>query len=253
MFIKHVLFINLIEMKEENNKQEEANNKDKINELLMFNISKEKYQSNKISLLYLKKLDEIIKDNKKNYTNELNSIKLKYNNLLKNYYQTQIDIPFYYYESLLNTKHIYVSEKDKEILFNLRTIYYEYFDKNNINSFSIVFEFNNNCYFVPNRLEIQYLYDSKDSDMLLSVISTNIRWTSQNMNPTIKVIDSKSKSNKIEYEKVKSFFDLFQSYSEKVLLQNDELKIKCEQQGVFLKDDYIPKSLYYYLNIIPEH
>ena len=115
------------------------------------------------------------------------------------------------------------------------------------------FEFNNNSYCNPQKLEIQYYYDSKDSDMLLSVMATNIRWISQSVNPTIRVLDSKSKNNKIEYEKTNSFFDLFQSYSEKDLLQNDELKCKCEQQGLFLKDDYIPKSLYYYLNIIPEH
>ena len=241
-------------MKEDNSPQkDEGNNKDKINDLLLYNISKEKYQSNKISLLYLTKLYDRMKDNKSKYRNELKSLKLKYNNLLNKYYKTQIDIPFYYYESLLHTKYIYVSERDKEILNNLNSIYYEYFDKMNLHSFSIIFEFNNNSYCNPKKLEIQYYYDSKDSDMLLSVMATNIRWISQSVNPTIRVLDSKSKNNKIEYEKTNSFFDLFQSYSEKDLLQNDELKCKCEQQGLFLKDDYIPKSLYYYLNIIPEH
>ena len=241
-------------MKEDNNVQKDvSNNKDTLNDLLLYNISKEKYQSNKISLLYIKKLYDGMKANKKNSKNEMNKLKIKYNNLVKRYYQTQIDIPFYYYESLLHTKYIYVSERDKEILNNLNSLYYEYFDKMNLNSFSIIFDFNNNSYFNPKKLEIQYYYDSKDSDILLSVKSTNIRWISQSVNPTIRVLDSKSKNNKIEYEKIKSFFDLFQSYSEKDLLQNDELKCKCEQQGLFFKDDYIPKSLYYYLNIIPEH
>ena len=123
-------------MKEDNSPQkDEGNNKDKINDLLLYNISKEKYQSNKISLLYLTKLYDRMKDNKRKYRNELNRLKLKYNNLLNKYYKTQIDIPFYYYESLLHTKYIYVSERDKEILNNLNSIYYEYFDKMNLHSF----------------------------------------------------------------------------------------------------------------------
>ena len=70
-------------MKEDNSPQkDEGNNKDKINDLLLYNISKEKYQSNKISLLYLTKLYDRMKDNKRKYRNELNRLKLKYNNWL---------------------------------------------------------------------------------------------------------------------------------------------------------------------------
>ena len=58
-------------MKEDNSPQkDEGNNKDKINDLLLYNISKEKYQSNKISLLYLTKLYDRMKDNKRKYRNE---------------------------------------------------------------------------------------------------------------------------------------------------------------------------------------
>lgn len=102
---------------------------------------------------------------------------------------------------------------------------------------------------------------------LTGVDLSGIKWKDQMKNPSIKMRSfnnttgnnnsndtngkfdiKKSTSLVSEWEKVNSFFDMF------ALNDKKELDILHEEEECeFIKDDFIPNVLYYYLNIIPHH
>ena len=189
---------------------------------------------------------------------ELNKIKLNYYKQIIQFEKNEIPnikIQHYFFNVLQNSKQFYISEKDSIILQDLITIYSDYCNESNLNSFSLNFQFETK-YLSPSLLTIKYFYLQDDEEYLQSVESTKCKWSSQIINPTIKLINhtKNEKENSIsEYEKIKSFFDIFQSYSEDYLDQHQETRLQIENLGKFVKNELIPKSVYYYLNIIEQN
>jgi hypothetical protein len=122
------------------------------------------------------------------------------------------------------------------------------------------------------------------SGLITKIESTEIQWKSEDLNPTIEKKKKKIKSNfpliseknevktVTKVEEVSSFFNFFKNY------EYDELKAKAEKKetakedddeedeeeddqqviddeydlGLFVRDDFIPYALEYYLDINPE-
>lgn len=230
-----------------------------LNQLILFNIDKLKYSELKLKFAALKNYYDEYKFCKKKMLKELNKLKFNYYKQIIQFEKNEIpdiQIQHYFLNVLLNSKQFYISEKDHLILQDLIAIYSDYFNETNLNSFSLNFHFENNKYLSPSLLTIKFYYLQDDEDYLLSVESTKCKWTSQKVDPTINLINKtknekeKESNSALEYEKVKSFFDIFQTYSADYLDQNEETRLQIENLGKFVRNELIPKSIYYYLNII---
>lgn len=231
---------------------------DNLNQLILFNIDKLKYNELKLKFAALKNYYDEYKFCKKKMLKELNKIKLNYYKQIIQFEKNEIPnikIQHYFFNVLLNSKQFYISEKDSVILQDLITIYSDYSNESNLNSFSLNFQFENK-YLSPSLLTIKYFYLQDDEEYLQSVESTKCKWASQIINPTIKLINhtkNEKENSTLEYEKIKSFFDIFQSYSEDYLDQHQETRLQIENLGKFVRNELIPKSVYYYLNIIDQN
>jgi len=107
-----------------------------------------------------------------------------------------------------------------------------------------------------NNVELSKTYFYNETQELLKVESTIINWASEEKNPT-KVLNKKVKKQKgkqskatSQWEEVESFFKIFKSM---VLSEaEDEYDANVEEQEAeFIRDDFLPYSLNYYLNIMP--
>ena len=101
--------------------------------------------------------------------------------------------------------------------------------------------------FMENLILSKKYYYNILNEKLIKVEGCDINWKSEEKNPKIKktvkiVKKKKSKEKQIITKEIDSFFDIF---SEKI---KDNLPNE-DQQARFLKEDFLPNSLEYYLNL----
>jgi len=168
-----------------------------------------------------------------------------------------------------------VNANDRKILAFLRDVRVIYLPDNN---FALAFYFDKNDYFDHESLTRTFKL-SITSGFVNKIESTEIQWKSEDLNPTIEKKKKKlKKKNEVKtitkVEEVTSFFNFFKNYEldenkekdakkedEKDEDEDDEEDEEDDQQiiddeydlGLFVKDDFIPFALEYYLDINPEN
>jgi len=248
-------------------------------------IAKAKSDSLKKKLLFVKKLTKDREVIEKQYKKELIELQFSYEDKYKRIYEdarklisgqvtttnnlltpediqlynikvpetpTETGVPSFWNRALINSKYFYTNKNDEEILKFLNEVRMEF--KEDKVSFTVFFRFDTNTYF--NNVELSKSFFYNETQELLKVESTIINWASDEKNPT-KVLAKKTKKQKgkqpkttSQWEEVESFFKIFKSM---VLSEaEDEYDANVEEQEAeFMKDDFIPYALNYYLNIMP--
>jgi nucleosome assembly protein 1-like 1 len=159
---------------------------------------------------------------------------------------TNEGIPDYWRKVLKNSNYFTINEKDELILEFLRDVRLVPIEGKKLD-FTMEFEFRPNEYFTNTLLTKSFFHDSKTDDVEKTV-GSSITWASQDKNPRIAIKNKKvKKGKKIEVKKtetiVPSFFDIFADQTKEDLPSNE---------GTFFKDDLLPNSLEYYLNIMDD-
>ena len=154
------------------------------------------------------------------------------------------EIPFFWRTVIQNCKCYICNEKDELILNNLIDIII--IPLENKIDFQVNYIFKPNDYMENTILTKKYFYNILN-EKLINVEGCEINWKNEDKNPTIKktvkfIKKKKSKEKQIITKEIESFFDIF-SKKIKDNLSNEE------QQAKFLKEDFLPNSLEYYLNI----
>ena len=154
------------------------------------------------------------------------------------------EIPCFWRTVIQNCKCYICNEKDVPILDNLIDIII--IPLENKIDFQVNYIFKPNDYMENTILTKKYFYNILN-EKLINVEGSEINWKNEDKNPTIKktvkvIKKKKSKEKQIITKEIESFFDIF-SKKIKDNLSNEE------QQAKFLKEDFLPNSLEYYLNI----
>jgi nucleosome assembly protein 1-like 1 len=182
---------------------------------------------------------------------------------------TETGIPDYWLTCLKNSSQFgeMITAKDEKILKHLTDITLEY---NQSGDFTLFLGFSENDFFGHKQLKREFLLDDKKN--IKSINSSEITWNSEEVNPTVakkkKKVKAKGKSEVktiTKTEECQSFFNFFKNYTAKDLKDmnknedveedemDDDMYIEEEYDlGVFIKDELIPYSLEYYLNIVDE-
>lgn len=187
-------------------------------------------------------------------------------------------VPEYWLTCLKNSSQFgeVISAKDEKVLKHLKDISLEYNENGN---FSLFFKFSDNEFFTGNTLFRNFILDDKQN--IKKIESSKIEWTSEENNPTIakkkKKLKSKNKPSEVKtvvkVEEVESFFNFFKDFSatddcckdgqhqhrkkskgeedEDDMDENDFIEEEYEK-GIFIKDELIPYSLEYYLDLVDE-
>lgn len=147
-----------------------------------------------------------------------------------------------------NAKFFTINEKDKLILQYLIDVNLIQLEGLN---FTLEFLFKENDYMVNTTLQKTYCFEDSKY-ILVSSTSTEPQWKDESKDPSKrkkmkKVKKGKSIETHTISQNVESFFDLFKNEIK------DEDKDETETEAKFIKDDLIPNSLEYYLNIIEIH
>jgi hypothetical protein len=155
-------------------------------------------------------------------------------------------IPDYWKNVFKNCAFFPVNEKDEPILNHLSDVRMKPVEGSRLN-FVMEFHFTPNEYFTNTLLTKTFFYNEETEDVEKTT-GSSISWTTQDKNPRIKMKNKKVKKGKkvetIKQEEfVPSFFDLFADQSKEDY---------PSEEGNFFKDDLLPNSLEYYLNIMDE-
>ena len=137
-------------------------------------------------------------------------------------------IPNYWLISIKNSNNFDLTKIDEDILKYLFNIELEMLEDNL--SYSINFYFLKNKYFSNNKLSKTYFVNKKTKECQKTE-STIIDWTGK-INP-----------NKVKNKNTESFFDIF-------INKQDDIMEAENNEGENFKNDLIPFSLEYYLNLM---
>lgn len=232
-------------------------------------ILEEKYEA-EYAPLY-KERAEIINGTKKIVSEEIKDVLKGVN--LPSTPEAENGIPDYWLTCLKNSSQFseMINEKDENILKHLTNINLSF--KPN-GDFSLHFHFSQNEYFKHETLYRNFILDEKMT--IKKIESSKIEWNSEELNPTVakkkKKLKNKNKPNEVKtivkVEEVPSFFNFFKDYtaieghSHKVHKKSDdedeeeidenEFIDEEYELGIFFKDELIPYSLEYYLDIVDE-
>ena len=195
------------------------------------------------------KINEIISLSNENNSNNDN------NNLLDNYLEesdyekyniskeTDNEIkPIYDFWkfAIKNSNFFEMNEKDEEIFNYIKTIEGKIENKSKI--FKLIINFQENNQFCENNSITKTYYYNDKLNNIIKVDYEEIKWKSDDLNPTLKKKKFKNKKGdiKIKYVDNPSFFVIFDM--KKSNLETDEGE--CE----FLKESFFPNLLEYYMN-----
>lgn len=183
---------------------------------------------------------------------------------------TETGIPDYWLICLKNSSQFgeLINNKDEKVLKHLTDITLDYKENGN---FTLFFHFSPNEFFKHEILSREFLMDIAHN--ISKIVSTKIEWANEEVNPTIakkkKKVKSKGKSEVktiVKLEECESFFNFFKDYNAEDI-KNKEIKEDQESEeeedqnmyieeeydlGIFIKDELIPYSLEYYLDIVDE-
>jgi nucleosome assembly protein 1-like 1 len=175
-------------------------------------------------------------------------------------------IPEFWYKCLENCQDIMINEKDKNILKKLKLIKCTPEENGN---FTLEFFFEPNDYFTNEVLKREFILD-EDYD-IKEIKSDEIKWKSDEVNPTIEIKQKKVKNKRTKQiktvqkkEKIPSFFSSFRNFVKKEgdkgknedkdedddEEEGDEMTIEDEyDQALQFKEEIIPYAIEYYLGI----
>ena len=174
-------------------------------------------------------------------------------------------IPEFWSKVILNNQDIMVNDKDKNILKKLKLIKCTPQENGN---FTLEFFFEPNDYFENEVLKREFILD-EDYD-IKEIKSDEIKWKSDEVNPTIEIKQKKVKNKRTKQiktvqkkEKIPSFFSSFRNFEKKEGDKKnedkdedddeegeDEMTIEDEyDQALQFKEEIIPYAIEYYLGI----
>ena len=175
-------------------------------------------------------------------------------------------IPEFWYKCLENCQDIMINEKDKNVLKKLKLIKCTPEENGN---FTLEFFFEPNEYFENEVLKREFILD-EDFD-IKEIKSDEIKWKSDEVNPTIEIKQKKVKNKRTKQiktvqkkEKIPSFFSSFKNMVKKDGdkakdaekddddddEEGDEMTIEEEyDQALQFKEEIIPYAIEYYLGI----
>ena len=166
-------------------------------------------------------------------------------------------IPLFWYKCFDNSSQLknYLNEKDRIILKNLSSILCE--EESNGN-FKIIFQFKEKDikpFFSNNELYVHYILDEKLT--IKEIESSIINWTNDISNPSIILEKKQIKNQKtgeiIEREEktnCQSFFSIFKNIKKGINDKIDDEITDIYDLGYHIKEDLIPNSIEYYLNMM---
>ncbi len=199
------------------------------------------------------KRNEIIKGNL-----ELNPNEDLYKNRNINIYNNEEKgIPLFWYKCIENSSQFknFLNDRDKNILKNLSSILCE--EESNGN-FKIIFQFKEKDikpFFSNTELYIHYILDEKLT--IKEIDSSIINWTNDISNPSIILEKKQIKNQKtgeiIEREEktnCQSFFSIFKNIKKGINDKIDDEITEIYDLGYHIKEDLIPNSIEYYLNMM---
>ena len=144
--------------------------------------------------------------------------------------------------SLINAKFFEFNEKDKKVIENIIDIKFiplEY------PSFKIEFIFKDNDYLEENTLFKIYHFEKDDKERIEKSEGCEIKWKSDDKNPTLKTtIKRKKKTKEIITKDVDSFFNIFKRKDKEENLEKELVEAN------FFRNDFLQNMLEYYLNIM---
>ena len=190
------------------------------------------------------KINEIISlsnDNNKNLLeNYLDELDYEKYNISKETNNEIKPIHDFWRFAIKNSNFFEMNEKDEEIFYYIKTI--EGKIENDSKIFKLIINFQENNKFCENNSITKTYYYNDKLNKIIKVDYEEIKWKSDDLNPTLKKKKFKNKKGniKIKYVDNPSFFDIFDE--KKSNLENDEGE--CE----FLKDSFFPNLLEYYMN-----
>jgi len=143
--------------------------------------------------------------------------------------------------SLINAKFFEISERDKKVLEHLIDIKYIPLT---YPSFKVEFIFEENEFLKENTIYKTYHFQENEKDNIEKSEGCEIKWKSDDNNPTIKTVVKRNKKMKEFVTKsVKSFFNIFDN--------NDKDNLGKELvEANFFRNDFFENMLEYYLNIM---
>ena len=275
------------ELKQETKEKNKINNKDtkikKKEELpddqdLIDEIKKVKNPLLKTKLLFLNKLNTDLSDTKQiNYKPEYVILRNKFELKYFEVYQKIIDIAMgnklpeelilltkedkekynikedekeekkpienFFTKAIRNAKFFPCNKKDSNILEYLMNI--KFIPLENKVDFKVEYYFNKNPYMENEILTKTYYFNLKN-ERLMKTDFCDIKWTDDESNPTKKIKKKKKpgRKNQTIIQETDSFFNMF--YPDKTNLLMDDAEAR------FLKEDFLPNLLEYYLNFLKD-
>jgi hypothetical protein len=166
-------------------------------------------------------------------------------------------IPLFWYKCIENSSQFknFLNDRDKNILKNLSSILCE--EESNGN-FKIIFFFKEKDiipYFSNSELFINFILDEKLT--IKEIKSSEINWSNDNSNSTIIINKKKIKNVKTgeiilvdEKSNCQSFFSIFKNMKKGINYKSDDELTQIYDLGYHIKEDLIPNSIEYYLNMM---
>jgi len=176
-----------------------------------------------------KPLDELITISKE----ELDKYNINENN------EEEKPIEKFFTRAIRNTKFFKCNKKDGIILEYLKNI--KLIPLENKVDFRVEYYFNKNPY-LENELLTKTYYFNLKNERLIKSDCCEIKWADKDSDPTkkIKIKKRAGKKNQTSFQEAESFFNMF--YADKTNLLKDDTEAR------FLKEDFLPNLLEYYLN-----
>ena len=257
-----------IKSKNKNSKEEKPDDQDLIDEIVKIDNS-----NLKAKLLCLNELNTNLIDTKQiNYKPEYVDLRNKYELKYFDVYQKIIDIAVgnkspdelisftkeelekynineesddkkpiekFFVKAIRNSNFFPFNKKDGNILDYLINI--KFIPLENKVDFRVEYYFNKNPYMENELLSKTYYFNLKNERLMKSDFC-EIKWADKESDPTLKIKVKKKSGKKTQtsYQSTDSFFNMF--YADKTNLLMDDAEAR------FLKEDFIPNILEYYLN-----
>ena len=257
-----------IKSKNKNSKEEKPDDQDLIDEIVKIDNS-----NLKAKLLCLNELNTNLIDTKQiNYKPEYVDLRNKYELKYFDVYQKIIDIAVgnkspdelisftkeelekynineesddkksiekFFVKAIRNSNFFPFNKKDGNVLDYLINI--KFIPLENKVDFRVEYYFNKNPYMENELLSKTYYFNLKNERLMKSDFC-EIKWADKESDPTLKIKVKKKSGKKTQtsYQSTDSFFNMF--YADKTNLLMDDAEAR------FLKEDFIPNILEYYLN-----
>lgn len=158
--------------------------------------------------------------------------------------ETNSPIDKFWKKSLINSKFFQINENDEKILDHLIDMVYTPLEFPN---FKVEFIFEENDFMNETVLSKSYFFQGGDKSEPSSTEATVINWKSEIKDPSKKIVKKNKKKGKVKetttiVKDVESFFNIFK--------ENKEPNDKDTVEANFIRNDFIPNILEYYLNIM---